>query len=92
MDTFFFGGERRDSLPLPRYGRLIHLNRGTRNDGKTVNVIAEACFSPIVKIAVTAIQFFLGTNDDDEDSDDEDDVRIRVDENKKKALLHDPFS
>jgi protein SDA1 len=46
-----------------------------RNDAKTVNVIAEACFSPITKIAVTAIQFFLGSNDDkDDDSDDEDDV------------------
>jgi len=72
------------------HGRLIHLNCGTRNDGKTVNVIAEACFSPIVKIAVTAIQFFLGTNDDDEDSDDEDDVRTHVDE--KKSTAHDPFS
>ncbi|CAO3663368.1 unnamed protein product [Umbelopsis vinacea] len=45
------------------------------NDAKTVNVIAEACFSPITKIAVTAIQFFLGSNDDkDDDSDDEDDL------------------
>lgn len=46
-----------------------------RNDAKTVNVIAEACFSPITKIAVTAIQFFLGSNEDqDDDSDDEEDV------------------
>ncbi|KAH8553386.1 SDA1-domain-containing protein [Umbelopsis sp. PMI_123] len=45
------------------------------NDAKTVNVIAEACFSPITKIAVTAIQFFLGNNEEQEDdSDDEDDV------------------
>ncbi|KAI8575368.1 hypothetical protein K450DRAFT_262117 [Umbelopsis ramanniana AG] len=45
------------------------------NDAKTVNVIAEACFSPITKIAVTAIQFFLGNNDDqDDDSDDENDA------------------
>jgi len=45
------------------------------NDAKTVNVIAEACFSPITKIAVTAIQFFLGSNEDqDDDSDDEEDL------------------
>ncbi|KAG2176146.1 hypothetical protein INT43_005379 [Umbelopsis isabellina] len=44
------------------------------NDAKTVNVIAEACFSPITKIAVTAIQFFLGSNDDDDEDSDDDDV------------------
>ncbi|KAG2186655.1 hypothetical protein INT44_002879 [Umbelopsis vinacea] len=44
------------------------------NDAKTVNVIAEACFSPITKIAVTAIQFFLGNNDDDDDDSDDDDT------------------
>ncbi len=45
-----------------------------RNDAKTVNVIAEACFHQITKIKVTAIQFFLGSNqdrDDDDSSEDE---------------------
>merc|ERR1719474_2646892 len=44
-------------------------------DAKTVNVIASACFSKITKIMVTAIKFFLGSDEDedeDEDSDDED--------------------
>ncbi|KAG0264955.1 Protein SDA1 [Actinomortierella ambigua] len=44
------------------------------NDAKTVNVIAHACFSPVTKIMVTAIQFFLGHNDDVEDSDDDDEL------------------
>jgi len=41
-------------------------------DAKTVNVIASACFSKITKIMVTAIKFFLGS-DEDEDEDDSDD-------------------
>jgi len=43
-------------------------------DEKTVNVIATACFSKVTKILVTAIKFFLGTDEEneDEDSDDED--------------------
>ncbi|KAF9366301.1 Protein SDA1 [Mortierella sp. NVP85] len=44
------------------------------NDAKTVNVIAHACFSPVTKIMVTALQFFLGNNEDDEDSEDEDEL------------------
>ncbi|KAI8341259.1 SDA1-domain-containing protein [Chlamydoabsidia padenii] len=43
------------------------------NDAKTVNVIAEACFSPVTKISVTAVKFFLHTNEDKDDSDDDDD-------------------
>ncbi|RUS20386.1 SDA1-domain-containing protein [Endogone sp. FLAS-F59071] len=43
------------------------------NDAKTVNVIAEACFSPVTKISVTGIQFFLGKNEDAEDEDKEKD-------------------
>ncbi|KAL1914681.1 uncharacterized protein VTP21DRAFT_8092 [Calcarisporiella thermophila] len=42
------------------------------NDAKTVNIIAEACFAPVTKIYVTAMKFFLGTNEDqEEESDDE---------------------
>ncbi|KAI8086691.1 SDA1-domain-containing protein [Halteromyces radiatus] len=43
------------------------------NDSKTVNVIAEACFSPVTKISVTAVKFFLNTNEDKEESEDDDD-------------------
>ncbi|KAG0057398.1 Protein SDA1 [Gryganskiella cystojenkinii] len=44
------------------------------NDAKTVNVIAHACFSPVTKIMVTALQFFLGNNEDEGDSEDEDEL------------------
>ncbi|KAF9292922.1 Protein SDA1 [Linnemannia elongata] len=44
------------------------------NDAKTVNVIAHACFSPVTKIMVTALQFFLGNNEDDGDSEDEEEL------------------
>ncbi|KAI9323748.1 SDA1-domain-containing protein [Dichotomocladium elegans] len=44
------------------------------NDAKTVNVIAEGCFSPVMKIAVTAIRFFLNTNEDNEESEDEEEL------------------
>ncbi|KAJ3287922.1 Protein SDA1, partial [Borealophlyctis nickersoniae] len=48
------------------------------NDAKTVNVIAEACFSPISKIVAPAVHFFLGTNDkEDEESDNEDVVDMK---------------
>ncbi|KAJ1918778.1 Severe Depolymerization of Actin [Mycoemilia scoparia] len=49
-------------------------------DAKTVNVIAQACLSPITKIMVTAIQFFLnpkkkgkGGDGDSDDSDSDSD-------------------
>lgn len=52
---------------------MIELYRkGIWNDTKTVNVIAEACFSPTPKLVAPALHFFLGTNDDtDIDSEDE---------------------
>lgn len=49
------------------------------NDAKTVNVIAEACFSPITKISVTAVQFFLNSNDHQEEEDDDEDVSLLYD-------------
>merc|ERR1719450_1798332 len=45
-------------------------------DTKTVNVISTACFSKITKIMVTALKFFLGSDEEneEEDSDDEDEI------------------
>ncbi|KAJ2277764.1 Severe Depolymerization of Actin [Coemansia sp. RSA 371] len=44
-------------------------------DAKAVNVIVQACFSPINKIMLTAVQFFLNplkkSNEGDEDDEDE---------------------
>jgi protein SDA1 len=50
-------------------------------DAKTVNVIASACFSKVMKIMVTALSFFLGSDDgeNDEDDDDEEDKNDKND-------------
>ncbi|KJE92920.1 Scad1 protein [Capsaspora owczarzaki ATCC 30864] len=42
------------------------------NDAKTVNVISTACFSPVTKIMVTAIKFFLGVDQKTEEDEDRD--------------------
>jgi len=48
-------------------------------DEKTVNVIASACFSKITKVLVTAVKFFLGTDEEneDEESDDEEIATVK---------------
>lgn len=48
-------------------------HRNIWNDAKTVNVITTACSSPVTKIVVTAVKFFLTEgqkSEDDEDSSD----------------------
>ncbi|EDW58798.1 protein SDA1 homolog [Drosophila virilis] len=51
------------------------------NDAKSVNVIASVgCFSPITKVLVTSLKFFLGHDDEDEaatDSDSEPEVDLK---------------
>ncbi|KAH8391033.1 hypothetical protein KR215_004199 [Drosophila sulfurigaster] len=51
------------------------------NDTKTVNVIANVgCFSPITKVLVTSLKFFLGHDDEDEansDSESENEVDLK---------------
>ncbi|EEB17769.1 conserved hypothetical protein [Pediculus humanus corporis] len=61
-------------------GVMIELyKKNVWNDAKTVNVIAIACFSKIVKVMVAALKFFLGSdekkeNDDSDDSDSDDEI------------------
>ncbi|KAK9696697.1 Severe Depolymerization of Actin [Basidiobolus ranarum] len=43
------------------------------HDAKTVNVVVSACFSPVTRIMVTALQFFLGADEEEDSSDEEDD-------------------
>ena len=40
-------------------------HRNIWNDGKTVNVVATACFSPITKIMVAAVKFFLSNEEEE---------------------------
>lgn len=42
-------------------------------DERTVNVISSACFSDVSKLSVTAIKFFLGTDNEEEDGHSDDD-------------------
>ncbi len=44
------------------------------NGAKTVNVIATACLSKVTKIMVTALQFFLGSDQPDDESDEDSEV------------------
>jgi protein SDA1 len=65
------------------------------NDSKTVNVVAEACLSPVPKLIAPAVHFFLGTNEEkfkeDEDEDDIPDInnmkKANIFNKKKKSRL-----
>lgn len=56
------------------------------NDAKTVNVIANACFSKVTKVVAMALQFFLGKDvereSENESSSDDDDKK-----NEQQILL-----
>ena len=54
------------------------------NDQKTVNVISSACFSPIAKIMVTALKFFLSADEEQPESEDETDPNSE----RYSAVLH----
>jgi len=59
---------------------LVELyQKGIWKDAKTVNVIASACLSDVTKLTVTALNFFLGKDNEDDgkggdDSDSEDEL------------------
>lgn len=44
------------------------------NDAKTVNVVADACFSQVPKILATALNFFLGHDKEEVDEDEDEPV------------------
>jgi len=49
------------------------------NDAKTVNVIANSCFSKITKVITLALQFFAGKDvEKDDESDSESDVIFNI--------------
>lgn len=58
----------------------------SRNDAKTVSIVALGCFHPVTKVQSASLHFFLGSDEENDDSDDEEeDVRltwiVRVDSN-----------
>jgi len=47
----------------------------SRNDAKTVAILALGCFHPVTKVQSASIHFFLGSEDDnDEESEEEEEV------------------
>lgn len=56
--------------------------KGIWRDAKTVAIIAQGCFHPVIKAQSASLHFFLGDEDEEEDSDEEDEG-IDV-----KSLLH----
>ena len=56
--------------PPPHILTHTHTLTHPRNDAKTVNVISTACFSPISRIVVSSLKFFL-TGESEEESDNE---------------------
>ena len=57
---------------------LLHCSQGSgmsRNDAKTVAILALGCFHPVTKVQSASIHFFLGSEDDnDEESEEEEEV------------------
>jgi hypothetical protein len=52
-------------VPVPQDTGFPLLQKNVWRDEKTVNVITTACFSKVTKIMVTAIKFFLGSDNDE---------------------------
>ncbi len=76
LQNFMFkvvdSGEKHSAkIALDVMSELYH--RHVWRDAKTVNAVATACFSGNTKIMVTALNFFLGKEDDQEGNDNSDD-------------------
>jgi hypothetical protein len=54
-----------DPVSVPQQLASRVLQKNVWRDEKTVNVITTACFSKVTKIMVTAIKFFLGSDNDE---------------------------
>uniref|UniRef100_T1HBZ7 Protein SDA1 n=1 Tax=Rhodnius prolixus TaxID=13249 RepID=T1HBZ7_RHOPR len=61
-------------------------------DAKTVNVIATAMFSKVTKIMVTALRFFLSSDESKDDSEDSDSDDKSKKKKKKRTTLDNNFS
>lgn len=43
-----------------------------RKDAKSVSIISQGCFHPVIKVQSASLHFFLGDDEESEDSDQED--------------------
>jgi len=51
--------------------------KGIWRDAKTVAIISQGCFHPVVKAQSASLHFFLGDEEDADDSDEEEEVRLK---------------
>jgi len=80
LQTFMFGMLKDSHAKAAKIAMEVMVElyrRGIWNDQKTVNVITTALFSKNTKVMVTALQFFLGKDEDEaESSDSEEDDEL----------------
>nr|CAG4646896.1 EOG090X030C [Megafenestra aurita] len=72
LQNFMFGMLKDSNITAAKMSLDVMIDlykKNIWNDSKTVNVIATACVSRTTKIMVTALQFFMGSDEAKEDSD-----------------------
>nr|CAG4650821.1 EOG090X030C [Simocephalus serrulatus] len=81
LQNFMFGMLKDSNVTAAKMSLdvMIELYRkNIWNDQKTVNVIATACLTKTTKIMVTALQFFMGSDEKQEDSDSDEENENEV--------------
>nr|CAG4649176.1 EOG090X030C [Scapholeberis mucronata] len=74
LQNFMFGMLKDSNVTAAKMSLDVMIDlykKNIWNDPKTVNVIATACLSKNAKIMVTALQFFMGSDEKAEDTDSE---------------------
>nr|CAG4636856.1 EOG090X030C [Ceriodaphnia reticulata] len=74
LQNFMFGMLKDSNVTAAKMSLDVMIDlykKNIWNDQKTVNVIATACVCKTTKIMVTALQFFMGSDEVKEDSDSE---------------------
>ncbi|KAJ2916019.1 hypothetical protein MD484_g4411, partial [Candolleomyces efflorescens] len=60
--------------------------KGIWRDAKTVAIIAQGCFHPVIKAQSASLHFFLGDQEEEEDSDDEEqDIDVKSLQHKREV-------
>jgi protein SDA1 len=64
----------------------LYLNR---KDAKSVSIISQGCFHPVIKVQSASIYFFLGDDEESEDSDQEDVSSSQLHANYLRTIIQD---
>lgn len=93
VQSFVFNKLRESSMAMGKAAIDVMVSlyrKNVWNDAKTVNKIAECCFSKHTKIAVSALSFFIGRPDKEENDEDgekkDSDSESDDDKDKTKAI------